>query len=92
MTVAAQEPEVRAFDPVVSLDGGSDGLDMYRRLARRIPAIVPAGWVFLEVGYDQAEAVAQLLGSVAHGANSPAFTFHRDVTGRRRCVAWKTRE
>ena len=57
--IAALEPEVRAFDPPAALDGGSDGLRMFRRLAPRVPAVVPNGWAVFEVGCDQAEAVAR---------------------------------
>jgi release factor glutamine methyltransferase len=88
--IAALEPEVRVFDPPAALDGGSDGLRMFRRLAPRVPAVVPNGWAVFEVGCDQAEAVARLFGAGAPG--DPArFTVHEDVAGMRRCVAWKTR-
>jgi release factor glutamine methyltransferase len=89
--IAALEPEVRAFDPRTALDGGSDGLDIYRRLAPHIPAVCPRGWALLEVGYDQADAVANVLASSATMADASAFTFRCDVTGIRRCVAWRTR-
>ena len=53
--------EVRDFDPRTALDGGKDGLDIYREL---IPAAVtylkPGGWLLVEIGARQAEDVAQL--------------------------------
>ena len=62
------EPEVRDFDPIEALDGGPDGLAIYRRLARRMADVVAAaGWVVLEVGHDQADVVAALLGSDRDG-------------------------
>ena len=36
------EPEVRDFDPTQALDGGPDGLAMYRRLMPRIADVTPA--------------------------------------------------
>jgi release factor glutamine methyltransferase len=55
------EPEVRDFDPRGALDGGADGLDVYRAL---IPAarehLNPAGWLLVEVGIGQAPAVVEL--------------------------------
>jgi release factor glutamine methyltransferase len=55
------EPEVRNGDPRLALDGGPDGLDIYRRL---IPAslehLEPGGWLLLEVGMGQARDVAEM--------------------------------
>ena len=53
--------EVRDFDPRAALDGGKDGLDIYREL---IPVSVaylnPGGWMLVEVGAGQAEDVEQM--------------------------------
>jgi release factor glutamine methyltransferase len=89
--IAELEPEVRDFDPLAALDGGSDGLAVYRRLAPRITTVVPSGWAVLEVGYDQAEAVAELLASATGGRNLQRLSLHTDVAGKRRCVALETR-
>jgi release factor glutamine methyltransferase len=82
------DPEVRCYDPLISLDGGPDGLEFYRRLAPRIPSVVPNGWVVLEVGFDQADAVVSILSNIPHMERIRIF---RDVAGQRRCVAVKTR-
>lgn len=59
--IPALEPEVRDFDPRGALDGGADGLDVYRAL---IPAAAvclnPGGWLLLEVGAGQAADVARM--------------------------------
>lgn len=89
--IAHLEPEVRCFDPLSALDGGGDGLHFFRRFAARIPAVIPDGWVVLEVGYDQADAVAGLLAAAVPGSKSDDIVFGRDVTGTRRCVAVRTR-
>jgi release factor glutamine methyltransferase len=89
--IADLEPEVRDFDPRAALDGGSDGLAIYRRMAPRIRALVPNGWVVFEVGYDQAEAVADLLASATGERNPQPLSLYMDVAGKRRCVAWGTR-
>lgn len=58
--IGKDSPEVR-WEPRVALDGGTDGLDFYRRLARTSrPYLVPGGWICLEIGYDQGQAVAEL--------------------------------
>jgi len=87
--IAGLEPEVRDFDPLAALDGGADGLRFYRRIAAGISAVVPDGWVVLEVGHDQADAVSELLVS-GPGADRGGQRSYRDVTGRRRCVAVRT--
>jgi release factor glutamine methyltransferase len=88
--IAELEPEVRGFDPVAALDGGRDGLDLYRRIATGIPTVVSDGWVVLEVGHDQADAVSGLLARDTHAIERGALRFYRDVAGRRRCVAMRT--
>ena len=55
------EPEVRDFDPRNALDGGADGLDVYRTLIPAAPEFLnPAGWMLVEVGIGQAPAVVEL--------------------------------
>jgi release factor glutamine methyltransferase len=90
--IAQLEPEVCGFDPTIALDGGADGLAFYRRLAPGIVKVVPDGWTVLEVGYDQADDVAAIL-SEGIGRVAPAdLRVHRDVAGKRRCVAVRTRD
>jgi release factor glutamine methyltransferase len=52
------QPEVRDYDPRGALDGGPDGLDYYRRLAREtVGRLAADGRTMLELGDDQAEAI-----------------------------------
>ncbi|MBQ6595157.1 MAG: peptide chain release factor N(5)-glutamine methyltransferase [Clostridia bacterium] len=52
--------EVRR-EPAIALDGGQDGLDFYRRLTAEAAAhLKPAGFLFLEVGMGEAEAVLKM--------------------------------
>lgn len=49
-------------EPGMALDGGADGYDFYRRIAMEAPAhLRPEGRLMLEVGWDQAETVADML-------------------------------
>ena len=89
--IAGLEREVRDFDPHIALDGGADGLAVYRRLMPRIGKVVPDGWVVLETGHDQAVAVASLLGETFGAALAAPPQVHRDLGGRPRCVAVRTR-
>lgn len=60
--LAALMPEVRDFEPRLALAGGADGLDAYRALARQASALLAAqGWLLVEIGAGQAEAVRALL-------------------------------
>ena len=46
----------------MALKGGTDGLDFYRRIAAGLREhLLPGGVLLLEVGFDQAERVAELL-------------------------------
>ena len=36
-------PEVARFEPALALDGGTDGLDAYRRLVRALPGLLASG-------------------------------------------------
>ena len=48
-------------EPMMALDGGTDGYDFYRRIAQTAPRFLHAGGTLLmEVGFDQAERVMAL--------------------------------
>lgn len=54
--------DVRDFEPRLALDGGADGLAVYRRLIAQAPAYLGAGgYLLLEIGATQEEPVRQLL-------------------------------
>ncbi|MEQ8710212.1 MAG: peptide chain release factor N(5)-glutamine methyltransferase [Rhodospirillales bacterium] len=76
--------EVRLHDPRLALDGGADGLDAYRTIIDGLGSILPSrGQVFLEVGYDQSEAVTGLL----RERGFLSIAAHNDLAGQRRCVS-----
>jgi release factor glutamine methyltransferase len=54
-------PEVRDHEPPVALDGGNDGLDVYRAIAAQARALLaPGGWLVVELGAGQEAAVRTL--------------------------------
>ena len=64
--LAGLDVEVREHDPNLALDGGTDGLDAYRRIARDAGAhIAEGGRVAVEIGHDQRDGVTKLFAS--HG-------------------------
>jgi release factor glutamine methyltransferase len=77
-------PEVRCYDPAPALDGGADGLDAYRALAKSLVRLLESagGRFFLEVGVGQAGAVAAVLKAAGLGR----LAFALDLAGRARVV------
>ncbi len=58
---AALQAEVRDWEPRLALDGGKDGLDFYRRLLQDCPVqLRPGGWLVMEIGSTQSEAVRRM--------------------------------
>ena len=65
--------EVRDHEPEVALFAGEDGLDIYRRLIpAAIAALVPGGYVALEIGHGQQSDIHRLL--TAAGFKDIEFT------------------
>lgn len=61
-TIKTLEPEVAVYEPLTALDGGQDGLYFYRRIVKDAKkCLVRGGMLFFEIGFDQKEAVSQLL-------------------------------
>ena len=74
------EGDVR-FEPVSALVAGVDGLDDIRQIIAQAPRhLQGGGWLLLEHGYDQAEAVRELLAA----AGFTAVDSRRDLGGHQR--------
>ena len=53
--------EVRDHEPLMALDGGTDGLDFYRRIVpESMDHLNPGGWLIVEIGYDQGDLVRSI--------------------------------
>lgn len=85
------EPEVRLFDPLASLDGGADGMAIYRSIVAGISLVLPEGCAFFEVGHDQAAALITLLEAQATARQWPTAEQRLDLAGHVRCVMQITR-
>lgn len=76
--------EVRDHEPVMALDGREDGLFFYRRIIGEAVGYLRAGArLYFEIGYDQAEAVTELL----HAAGYEQIKVFKDYAGLDRVVS-----
>jgi release factor glutamine methyltransferase len=73
-----------AWEPRAALDGGSDGLDLLRRLITDLPSgISPDGVALLEIGEGQAAAVREMLAALPQPTS---VSTQRDLAGIERVV------
>ncbi|MBR0399087.1 MAG: peptide chain release factor N(5)-glutamine methyltransferase [Eubacterium sp.] len=55
------DPEVRDHEPHMALEGGTDGLDFYRRIIEASGRYLREnGWLCVEIGYDEGNAVKEM--------------------------------
>ncbi len=86
--MAALEPEVREFEPRIALEGGADGLDLYRRLAVSLGAILEAGGAcVVELGAEQRKCVEEIF----VGEGFVAASVRRDLAGIERVLTVRSR-
>ena len=56
------EPQVRDYEPHAALFAGRSGLDIYQRLIPQArQCLRPQGWLLMEIGHGQRDALASLL-------------------------------
>lgn len=84
--IAGLQPEVASFEPRLALDGGSDGLDAYRRLGpAALRLLVPGGLAAFEIGIGQGDSVRGIM--AAAGLRHIATA--RDLAAVERCVLFR---
>lgn len=88
--IAGLEAGVRQFDPRSALDGGADGLSIYRELLDGVWRVVPDGWAVFEVGRGQAGPLADLARASAPPNSLAEIRSRPDLAGVDRCVALRT--
>lgn len=77
------QPEIREFEPKVSLLGGNDGLDFYKKFANICATLLkPLGYVFFEIGERQAVSVKNIYAD----AGFTSFQVFDDLAGRNRVL------
>jgi release factor glutamine methyltransferase len=71
-------------EPMMALDGGTDGLEIYRRITAEAGAhLNPGGFLYLEVGIGEAEPVLALVTEHINCAQAGVFN---DLNGIPRIV------
>jgi release factor glutamine methyltransferase len=78
----ALEPQVREHEPVAALDGGADGLDVFRALLRGVPRLMRHGAPLLVEtgGGSQIEAIIDAAASLAPELSfENVFCDHREI-------------
>lgn len=64
--------EVRKNEPHEALFGGLEGLDIYQRLIPQAHQVLkPGGWLVMEIGYSQEQAIRELLTEWEEGRSVP---------------------
>ncbi len=75
--------EVKDYEPNIALDGGTDGLDFYRKIVKQSKNILhKPGMIAFEVGINQAKLVSELL--IGYGYTDVKIV--RDLQGIARIV------
>ncbi|MFT8719578.1 peptide chain release factor N(5)-glutamine methyltransferase [Acetobacter sp.] len=75
--------DVADYEPMIALDGGTEGLDAYRAIIPRLPDVLtPEGIAILEFGIGQAEDVQQ----IAQSAGLKTVELCSDLAGVTRAI------
>ncbi len=81
--IPSLDKEVRDYDPILSLDGGDDGLQAYKVIFPQIKDFLnEGGFALFEIGYDQENDVMRLV----EDAGFALRTVHHDLAGNPRVV------
>ena len=76
-------PEISEHEPRLALDGGTDGMDFYRRIVKDAGSyLVPGGRLVMEFDDSQAEPVKKMM----EEAGFTEVEVHRDLAGLRRVI------
>lgn len=80
---------VKNFDPLISLDGGQDGLKCYKEIAQDINRVINKnGRVILEIGYNQAHDVIKIFES----KEFKLLKIYNDINGLNRILTFESKK
>lgn len=79
--------EILQNEPLLALDGGESGLDFYAKIIEKAPGFLKKnGYLILEIGYDQKDAVFALLKATG---KFKEYKVEKDLAGHERVVVAK---
>ena len=85
--IAGLEPEVRDHDPMRALDGGADGYDAYRHIAREaLTVAAPGAHLAFEAGAGQMRHICDLLVAAGWSRDTASCRVYADLSGQDRVV------
>jgi release factor-specific protein-(glutamine-N5) methyltransferase len=58
--IESLDKKVKDFEPNLALDGGADGLDFYREIAKNLDHLNEGGTLFLEFGIGQGQQIKEI--------------------------------
>lgn len=86
--VGYMDESVLHYEPHLALFAENNGLAIYQRLAKEIPAILnPGGEIFLEIGFKQGKTVQEIFQQAFPTAK---VTIEKDMSGNDRLIRVKT--
>ena len=84
--IANLEEEVKTYDPKIALDGGKDGYQCYREIAKLTPSMLKKeGYILIEAGIGQAEKI----GEIFENEGLVLQKIVQDLGGINRCMILK---
>jgi release factor glutamine methyltransferase len=76
-------PEVKVYNPILALNGGKDGLDCYRHLAKNLKKnLNDGGRIFIEIGWKQEKDVIEIFKEYIF------MKMYKDFGGVNRILSW----
>jgi release factor glutamine methyltransferase len=79
------DDDVKNYDPLTALDGGADGYESYRKIAKVSQTLVRhGGYVLIEAGYGQAENIGRIFCAGGHRL----LRVLKDLSGIDRCLVF----
>ena len=74
--------DVQYYEPRLALDDGNDGLDLVRRIVVSAARLLrPGGWLLIELGADQDQALSPALVASGFDFATPWFDEDGDLRG-----------
>ena len=87
--IASLSRDVQHYDPISALDGGADGLDIYREIAAELSIHGFSGWVLFEAGDGQASDIEAIVRHALPSTRLVGSEIDLDMAGKQRCVAFQ---